>query len=101
MVTKESNVGTVVGKARKGKAFVVEEDNLEIKWGFIKHDVAKFFALNESGTSSEDTLQKVLELFNSKHPKKNAFVFIHCWLILKDVLRCLRWSENKKLRHCF
>jgi hypothetical protein len=26
MVTKESNVGTVVGKARKGKAFVVEED---------------------------------------------------------------------------
>jgi len=26
MVTKESNVGTLVGKARKGKAFVVEED---------------------------------------------------------------------------
>jgi hypothetical protein len=54
-------------------------------------------ALNESGTSSEDTLQKVLELFNSKHPKQNVFVFIHCWLILKDVLRCLRWSQNKKV----
>jgi len=50
-------------------------------------------ALNESGTSSEDTLQKVLELFNSKHPKQNAFAFIHCWLILKDVLR---WSKTKK-----
>jgi hypothetical protein len=53
-------------------------------------------ALNESGTSSEDTLQKVIELFNSKHPKQNAFVFIHCWLIFKDVLRCLRWSKTKK-----
>jgi hypothetical protein len=103
MVTKESNVGTLVGKARKGKAFVVEEDkqvcrfvlhvsqdlitrngqknqvfweqiamhynnncptfyeehlarSLEIKWGFIKLDVAKFcgnyqtiISLNESG----------------------------------------------------
>ncbi|KAH8947281.1 hypothetical protein BDL97_11G032300 [Sphagnum fallax] len=120
MVIKESNVGTLVGKARKGKTFVVEEEkqvcrfvlhvsqdlitrngqknqhlarSLEIKWGLIKHDVAKFFALNESGTSSEDTLQKVLELFNSKHPKQNAFAFIHCWLILKDVLR---WSKTKK-----
>jgi len=53
-------------------------------------------ALNESGTSNEDTLQKVLELFNSKHRKQNAFVFVHCWLILKDVLRCLRWLETIK-----
>jgi hypothetical protein len=37
--------------------------SLETKWGFIKHDVAKFcgnyqivVTLNESGTSSEDTL---------------------------------------------
>jgi hypothetical protein len=44
-------------------------------------------ALNEIGTSSEHTLQKVLELFNSQLSKQNAFVFIHCWLILKDVLR--------------
>jgi len=37
--------------------------SLETKWGFMKHDVAKFcgnyqivVSLNESGTSSEDTL---------------------------------------------
>ncbi len=103
MVTQESNVGTLVGKAIKGKTFVVEEEkqvcrfvlhvsqdlitrngqknqvfweqivvhynnncptfygehparSLEIKWGLIKHEVAKFcgnyqtiVALNESG----------------------------------------------------
>jgi hypothetical protein len=123
MVTEESNAGTLVGKARKGKTFVVEDEkqvcrfvlhvsqdlitwngqknqvfweqittrynkncptfyrehparSLEIKWGLIKHDVTKFcgnyqtiVALNESGTSSEDTLQKALELFKSKYPK--------------------------------
>jgi hypothetical protein len=59
--------------------------SLETKWGFIEHDVAKFcgnyqtiITLNESGTSSEDTLQKAFEFFESKHPKQNAFVFIHC-----------------------
>lgn len=68
--------------------------SLETKWGLIKHDVAQFcgnyqpiITLNESATFSEDTLQKAFELFKSKHPKENAFVFIHCWLILKDVPR--------------
>jgi hypothetical protein len=74
---------------------------LETKWGLIKHDLAKFcgnygtlVAVNESGTSSEDTLQKALELFKSKHPKQNGtFAFIHCWLIFKDVLR---WSKTRE-----
>lgn len=54
-------------------------------------------ALNESGTSSEDTLQKVLELFKSKHPKQNGtFVFIDCWLIFKDMPRWLETREESK-----
>jgi hypothetical protein len=129
MVTKESNVITLVGRARKGKTSVVEEEkqvcifvfhisqdsitgngrknqafwerivmhcnnnclpscgkhparSLETKWGFIKHDVAKFcgnyhivVALNESGTFSEDKLQKVFELFKSKASKTECLCF--------------------------
>jgi hypothetical protein len=68
--------------------------SLETKWGLIKHDVAKFygiynlvFALNESGTSSQDVLERALELYKVKHPKQLSFVFLHCWLLLKDVPR--------------
>jgi hypothetical protein len=53
-------------------------------------------ALNESGTSNEDTLQKAFELFKSKHSKHNAFVFIHCWLIFKDMPRWLETKEKSK-----
>lgn len=66
--------------------------SLETKWGVIKHDVAKFIgnykvavALCQSGTSSHDVLQKALELYKSKHPKNQSFVFIHCWFLLKDI----------------
>lgn len=71
--------------------------SLETKWGVIKHDVAKFIgnykvavALCQSGTSSHDVLQKALELYKSKHPKNQSFVFIHCWFLLKDIPH---WAE--------
>jgi hypothetical protein len=50
--------------------------SLETKWGLIKHDVVKFcgvyksvVALNESGTSAQDVLERSLELYKVKHPK--------------------------------
>jgi hypothetical protein len=55
---------------------------LETKWGFIKHDVAKFcgnyetvIALKENGNSSEDTLQKAFGLFKSKTSKTKCLLF--------------------------
>jgi hypothetical protein len=36
-------------------------------------------------------LQNALELYKTKDPKSNAFVFIRCWLILKDIPR---WIET-------
>lgn len=76
---------------------------LETKWGVIKHDVAKFVGvysqvlkLQESGTSLEDVLQQALELYRVKHPKQQGFLYIHCWMILKDVPR---WFDSAaKLR---
>lgn len=43
--------------------------------------------LNESGTLSKDVLERSLELYKVKHLKHLSFVFLHCWLILKDVPR--------------
>lgn len=71
--------------------------------GVIKHDVAKFVGvysqvlkLQESGTSLEDVLQQALELYRVKHPKQQGFLYIHCWMILKDVPR---WFDSAaKLR---
>jgi hypothetical protein len=72
--------------------------SLETKWDTIKHDVAKFIGVHsqvlgcrESGTSPNDVLQNALELYKVKHPKQQCFVFIHCWLVLKDVPR---WMET-------
>jgi hypothetical protein len=61
------------------------------KRGFIKHDVTKLcgnyhllpVALNKNDTSSEDTLQKALNLFKLKHPKNNYFGFIHLFVDLQ------------------
>jgi hypothetical protein len=69
--------------------------SLETKWGVIKHDVAKFcgiyksvVALNESGTSAEDVLERALELYKVKHPKQLSFNFLHCWLYVP------RWWDS-------
>jgi hypothetical protein len=72
--------------------------SLETKWGAIKHDIAKFIGVHsqvlgcrQSGTSSDDLLQNALELYKVKHPKQQSFIFLHCWLVLKDVPR---WMET-------
>jgi hypothetical protein len=74
--------------------------SLETKWGIIKHDVAKFvgvhnqvLSMKESGVSLEDLLERALQLYKLKHPKQHSFVFLHCWLILKDVPR---WAETRE-----
>jgi hypothetical protein len=50
--------------------------SLEIKWGIIKHDVAKFignyivvFMFCDSRIGFENTLDKALDLYKTKHPK--------------------------------
>jgi hypothetical protein len=43
------------------------------------------FALNESGVCNENVFKKSLKLCKSKHPKKKSFMFIHCWLLFKDI----------------
>jgi hypothetical protein len=74
--------------------------SLETKWDIIKHDVAKFVgiygqvsALNQSGTSVADVLERSLELYKIKHPKQLSIVYLHCWTILKDVPR---WFEPRE-----
>jgi hypothetical protein len=37
--------------------------------------------------------RKLLSFSSQKHPKQNAFVFIHCWLIFKDVPK---WSKTRE-----
>ncbi len=50
-------------------------------------------ALNESGNSNEDILQKALEFFKSKH-RKIVFVFLH--FLLVDRQRCASVVKNEK-----
>jgi hypothetical protein len=68
--------------------------SLETKWGHIKHDVGKFcgaykqvFDCRESGTSLEDVVEKTLQFYQDRHPKQQAFAYLHCWHVLKDVPR--------------
>ena len=68
--------------------------SLETKWGHIKHDVGKFcgaykqvFDCTESGTSLDDVVEKTLQYYQDRHPKQQAFVYLHCWQVLKDVPR--------------
>jgi hypothetical protein len=57
---------------------------LEIKWGVIKYDVAKFCGnyqvmniLNKNEDFLKNTLQKALELFKAKQSKQGLFIFVH------------------------
>jgi hypothetical protein len=79
--------------------------SLETKWGIIKHDVAKFVGVHnqvlntkESGVSLDDLLERALQLYKVKHAKQHSFVFLHCWLILKDVPRWAETREECRLR---
>jgi hypothetical protein len=56
--------------------------SLEMKWGIIKHDVAKFIGVHkqvsscrESGSSPDNVLQNALELYKVKHPKQHTLFF--------------------------
>ena len=71
--------------------------SLETKWRVIKHDVSTFcgvynsiLMLREFGTSTEDVLDRVLDLYKVRYPKQQPFVFVHCWRLLKDVPR---WAD--------
>jgi len=50
-------------------------------------------ALHESGVCNENVFKRDLELCKSKHPKKKSFMFIHYWLLLKDILW---WAKTKE-----
>jgi hypothetical protein len=39
-------------------------------------------------------LQKALELYKSKHIKNQSFVFLHCWFLLKDVIKWAYFRED-------
>jgi hypothetical protein len=63
----------------------------------IKHDVSKFcgaygFCFNnkESGQSLDNILQAALLMYKQQNLKNQSFVYLHCWLILKEHLR---WME--------
>jgi hypothetical protein len=66
--------------------------SLETKWGIIKHDVAKFIGkyiaalvLCESRIGFENIFHKTLNLYKTKHPKHQAFTYLHVWYVLKDI----------------
>ena len=59
--------------------------SLETNWGHIKHDVGKFcgaykqvFDCRESGMSVDDVVEKMLQFYRDRHPKQQAFVYLHC-----------------------
>jgi len=60
---------------------------------FCNNHQALVVAFNENNFSNEDMFYKGLEFFKMKRPKKGSFVFIHCWLIFKDVFR---WPKIKQ-----
>ena len=64
-----------------------------MKWGVIKHDVAKFYGvykfvlqLNQYQMALKDVLNPALNLYKVKHPKHQVFISIHYWCLLKDIL---------------
>jgi hypothetical protein len=64
----------------------------------IKHDVSKFyggygFCFNnkESGQSLDNILQAALLMYKQQNLKDQSFVYLHCWLILKEHPR---WMET-------
>jgi len=77
--------------------------SLKTKWGIINHDVAKFIgnytimlALCESRTGFENTFHKASNLYKIKHPKHQAFTYLHVWYVLKDILQWADMQEEMK-----
>lgn len=55
------------------------------------------FCINnkESNQSLDNNLQAALDLYKLQHFRKQSFVFLHYWLILKEHLR---WMESPRDR---
>jgi len=47
----------------------------------------------------EDVFSKTLELYKFKHPNNVSILFLHCWLLLKEMLRWSDSMEAKKPPH--
>jgi hypothetical protein len=69
----------------------------------MKHDVAKFIGnytvvlvLCELRTNFEDTFHKALDLYKTKHPKHQAFTYLHVWYVLKNILQWVDMREEVK-----
>jgi hypothetical protein len=45
------------------------------------------FDCRRSGTSLDDVVEKTLQFYRDRPPKQQAFVYLHCWQVLKDVSR--------------
>jgi hypothetical protein len=52
--------------------------------------------LNESKTTLEDVISKALQLYKLKHLNNASFLFLHCWLLLKEMFRWSNSMEAKK-----
>jgi len=50
-------------------------------------------ALNVNGSLADDKLQQACSNTKIKNPKGQGFLFIHCWLVLKDVPR---WGDLRE-----
>jgi hypothetical protein len=46
---------------------------------------ASVVVLNKSGVSQEDTILKVQDFYLAMQRMNQAFSFLHCWLILREV----------------
>ena len=71
---------------------------LETKWFVIEHVVAKIASrhaqckdLWEFGTSNADVIAQALDLYQRQNVKGATFVYMHCWLLVKDIPR---WNES-------
>ncbi|CAK9196343.1 unnamed protein product [Sphagnum troendelagicum] len=103
MVTKESNVGTLVGKARKGKAFVVEEDKQVLKrpqGSCATKDKLKNHAMRECAFKAQvkSTINMIaitLKKFQIME-KKNALIL---FMIIEEQMLNSKAQKYLKLRH--
>ena len=62
----------------------------------VNHD--SMFTARESNSSLDDILKNALELYKVKNPKQQSFIFLHCWLLLRDVPRWIESVPNTRQR---
>ena len=72
--------------------------SLEMKWGQIKDDIARFIGvykqctdLQKSGTSTADMLRRAHKLFKQRFKSGTSeFQYEHCWILVRDHLRWIK-----------